>query len=147
MFFPLTVNVSKVQQDDFHPKQIATIQSQMGSSGTKSPQVAVIPPLVDLTKVSGEGNSQDSDDKSNGKKNSFLYCTMQVLFSACAYTCTCTCTVHVIIHHVHVCACVMPFMSPTPGTQCTPDSSPNDKQSQPVIRRFWTTSWKPLNVV
>lgn len=83
-FFPLTVNVSKVQRDDFHPKPIATVQSQMGSTGTKSPQVAVIPPLVDLTKVSGEGKDQDNDDKSNGKVY-LPYLAMHVSYSFCVY--------------------------------------------------------------
>ena len=81
--FSLSVNVSKVQRDDFHPKPITAVQSQMGSSGTKSPQVAVIPPLVDLTKVSEEGKSQDNDDKSNGKVTSSLFDYESVPF--CVY--------------------------------------------------------------
>ena len=87
VLFSLTVNVSKVQRDDFHPKPSTTVQSQMSSSGTKSPQVAVIPPLVDLTKVSEEGKSQDNDDKSNGKVISSLFGYASVLYIH--FVCTC----------------------------------------------------------
>ena len=52
---------------DFQPKQISTIQCNTGSStATKSPQVAVIPPLVDLTKVPLDSDSGKKDDKSKG---------------------------------------------------------------------------------
>lgn len=66
MYFScVAVSISQVQREDF--KQNSTIQSQTGLLGTKSPQVAVIPPLVDLTKVAvepGEGKSpQDKDEK------------------------------------------------------------------------------------
>ena len=50
-----TVTISQMQQGDFQPNPITTVQSQTSTTGTKlPPQVAVIPPLVDLTKVSSE---------------------------------------------------------------------------------------------
>ncbi|CAI8028991.1 hypothetical protein GBAR_LOCUS16491 [Geodia barretti] len=79
-------------REDFQPKHISTIQCHTGSSstttGTKSPQVAVIPPLVDLTKVTSDSDNGKKDDK----------------------------------------------------------SKESSSEKQPVIRRFWTTSWTPLNV-
>ena len=68
--------------EDFQPKQIATVQCQTGSASpgattkSKSPQVAVIPPLVDLTKVASEpgpgeeGKNQRKEEKSKGQLKS-----------------------------------------------------------------------------
>ena len=66
----LSTTVGTSGREDFQPKQISTIQCHTGSSstttGTKSPQVAVIPPLVDLTKVTSDSDNGKKDDKSKG---------------------------------------------------------------------------------
>ena len=81
--------------EDFQPKQIATVQCQTGSASpgattkSKSPQVAVIPPLVDLTKVASEtgpgeeGKNQKKEEKSKGQLERFSVC--RVVFELCLY--------------------------------------------------------------
>ena len=59
-FLVFTVNM---QQDEFQPKPIATVRGQTSTAGTKSPQVAVIPPLVDLTKVTTDDTEEDEKSK------------------------------------------------------------------------------------
>ena len=63
------MNISQVQREDFQPKQISTIQTQTGPSGTKSPQVAVIPPLVDLTKLPAESRDEESPQDEKGQNS------------------------------------------------------------------------------
>ena len=51
-----------------------TIQSQTGPSGTKTPQVAVIPPLMDLTRVAEEEEEGKSkDENSEGRERDLLH--------------------------------------------------------------------------
>ena len=83
----LSAAVGMAGKEDFQPKQISTIPYHTGSSPeTKSPQVAVIPPLVDLTKVttgSDEGKTPSKDEKSKGLPKAFVTLCVRFALLGC----------------------------------------------------------------
>ena len=80
---PPAVGMSR--HEDFQPKEISTIQcpttgapptsSFPGTTKTKSPQVAVIPPLVDLTRVASDTGDEEKKQKKDDTQKGLLNAT------------------------------------------------------------------------